>query len=109
MLRKWVMGATCLALLCSCGEGRDRVLFDGAEFQASVKKVTKDHHGFEVTVRRASQSTQGAIEAAEYAATRYCVLTFGSSEIAWADGAILDPASLETPLDVLNLAGRCLG
>ncbi len=109
MMGKWIMSAACLAMLCSCGERGDRVLFDGAEFRTSSKKVTKDHQEFEVTVRRASQTVQGAIEAAKYEATRYCVLTFGSSELEWADGATLDPASIELSSDVLALRGRCLG
>lgn len=100
------------ASLSACNSrtsNKERILFEGLEFKAKAKPVErKTPQQFEVSVKKASQSAEGARQAGIYEATSYCVLNYGTSEIDWI-GA--DPTSEDTQLviadDQLILQGSC--
>lgn len=94
-------------LLAGCQDASKRILFDGETFRAKARKVDKQRDVFEVTVRNVAKSPKGAREAAYHAGVSYCLASFGSSAISWAQ----DPLDEETPLNVQNnqvrFQGRC--
>ncbi len=95
-------------LLSACaGKKADRIAFDGQFFRASAKKVDKQRLNFEVTVRPVSASLEGARAAGAYEATRYCVGTFGTSDIEWTNGPDAEDGTLRISNDRLLLTGRC--
>lgn len=100
----------CLAmLLSSCGERRaDRVLFDGEYFRSKVSAPRNDKLNFVVEVPGVSRSFEGARDAGRFAATRYCINTFGTSDIVWQQGPDDDPETFEIARDRLSFRGRCL-
>lgn len=101
-----LVGALCGALV-ACTEKEDRILFEGIYFRAKAGPVDKKTslQDFEVTVKKANQSLEGAREAGRYEGTRYCVQTFGSSKITWTRGP--DDEGLTLNDDKLILRGTC--
>ncbi len=100
-----VMGA--VLALAACSEKSQRVFFDGKFYPAKAKRVKGDRESFVVNVRRVSQGIAGAREAGRHAGIKYCVETFGYSEIDWEVGP--DDASPRTQSAKGNLVlkGRC--
>ncbi|WP_036797486.1 hypothetical protein [Leisingera caerulea] len=96
----------CLAavtLVTACGtsvSNRDRLLYDGVPFKAKTKPVDKktDPAAFYVEIKGADRSVKGARQAAHHAGTKYCVVTYGSSKIAWAT----DPSDETAPLTLTD-------
>lgn len=94
------------AVLAGCDLGQDATLFDGHRFRTKLSKQDA-RHVFVVTASPVSASRVGAAEAARYAATRYCVSNFGSSEIVWTVGPDQDLDALPVSDDRLTLQGAC--
>jgi hypothetical protein len=95
-------------LLSACAERKaDRVAFDGVYFRSNASKVDKKRDQFEVTVSPASSSLEGAREAGRYEATRYCIGTFGTSNIDWVQGPDAEAGTLRISGDKLLLRGAC--
>lgn len=106
----YLMGPVLIAalLLSACTERKaDRIAFDGQFFRTSSKKLDKDRMDFEVTVRGASASIEGAVAAGEYEATRYCIGNFGTSNVAWINGPDGGDGRLSVSNDRLVLTGTC--
>jgi hypothetical protein len=104
------IGAAVLILgLAGCAEREQRMLFDGNYYPARSGATDQDHRAFTASVTRASQGVSGAQRAALHEATRYCVNTFGTSRIDWANV----PADSAGPAyaragDRVSVAGRCV-
>lgn len=108
ILRGGVILCLSAALLAACGNRRDNAIpFDGQFFRAVAKKIDRTRDAFTVTVRPVSASFEGALQAGEYEATKYCILTFGSSDIDWEIGPDLDPEAYTIDGDQLLLSGTC--
>lgn len=98
-----------LALVQGCAEKReDRVAFDGVFFTSNASKTGDSRADIVITVRPASQSITGALEAGRYESTRYCIDNFGTSEMDWIVGPDEDPESYAIEGDVLTLSGSCV-
>lgn len=94
-------------LVTACGQAQQRPSFDGQFFRATVSKNGATKSEFAVSVRGVSASLDGALQAAEYEATRYCVTKFGSSDINWKRGPDQDPETLTIENDSLTFTGTC--
>ncbi|MEH6831746.1 MAG: hypothetical protein V7661_12985 [Sulfitobacter sp.] len=106
-MKNWMGIALCVGLLGACGSPEDRILFDGQFYNSKVRKVERQLDVFSVAVKPVSKSLLGAREAGRYAATVYCVNTYGSSDIVWAAGPDAPDAQLNIDKDTLTLQGRC--
>lgn len=94
---------------CQTPEQRGQIPFDGFYFRTKANKVDKaDLSLFVSTSQPVSASLDGARAAAEYEGTRYCIETYGTSEIIWDVGPETDPASLPIDKDALTYRGRCV-
>ncbi len=62
-------------------------VYDGVPFHAKVKPVHKKVTlaDFRVKVAQAKRSPTGAYEAAQHAATRYCIEKYGTSSFEWSN------------------------
>ena len=104
--------ADCSILYNGRGIGRlyrpqDRLAFDGKYFRTKLSKVDGQRDVFTLRVRNASQSINGAREAARYEATVYCVTNYGSSDIKWVVGPDTPPENLRLVDDALTFQGAC--
>jgi hypothetical protein len=85
------------------------VTFDGLAFRTSSSAVDRraDRKEFDVLVRNATQSIDGAREAGRFEGTRYCINNFGTSRIAWSVGPDTEASRLVLSNGNLALRGRC--
>ena len=83
----------------------NKIDFDGYNFSSKLTPNKSDDRLFDLTVRRANRSLSGAREAGRYAATKFCIKNFGTSDIKW----VLDPddESIGLTGKVLKLSGQC--
>lgn len=107
-----VLPAACLAvaaLVSACGTSisSNRVLYDGVGFKAKAKPIDKKTSlaVFSVEIKGADRSEVGARAAALHGATKYCVINYGTSRIAW----LVDPADEDTPLTLTDGRARFQG
>ena len=99
-----------LAGLAGCGSTiDDRVpRFDGYQFRGKAEGTDKNSLApFEVVVRDAGKSVEGAREAGRYQGTTYCIHNFGTSEIIWTNGPDAPDGALRISDGNLILTGRC--
>ncbi|QPM89277.1 hypothetical protein [Pseudooceanicola algae] len=78
-----------LALLPGCEAlRRDRGVpaFDGVVFGAKVSSDATNPENFTIAINKPQRTLAGASEAGRYEATKYCIQTFGSSEMTWYQG-----------------------
>ncbi|WP_353346881.1 hypothetical protein [Aquicoccus sp. SU-CL01552] len=110
LARGAALAALCLLALGGCTDKDKRVRFDGIHFKTKAKAVDRKVSAadFQVEVKKATQSLDGARGAGEYAGIRYCIANFGSSRIDWAIGPDTDPAVLRIEGDTLTFRGTCL-
>ena len=94
-------------LIGACTNKDKRVFFDGNYYPTKVKKVKGDRESFVVTVRKTAQGLDGAREAGRHGGIKYCVETFGYSEIDWENGPDADDGRLLMANGNLVLKGRC--
>lgn len=98
-----------LLILSACERRSERVLFDGEYFRTKVSKESRDNQqSFSVVVPGISRNFEAARDSGRFAATRYCVNTFGTSDIEWQSGPDDDPETLQINNDRLTLLGTCL-
>jgi len=99
----------CVLAVAACTPKDKRVLFDGIYFRTKAKAVDRKVSvaDFRVEVKNANQSLDGARQAGAYAATRYCVENYGSSQIVWSNGPKADAQNLVFDGDSLVLRGVC--
>ena len=83
----------------------NKIDFDGYNFSSKLTPNKSDDRLFDLTVRRANRSLSGAREAGRYAATKFCIKNFGTSDIKW----VIDPddESIGLTGKVLKLSGQC--
>lgn len=93
--------------VAGCSQRDKDIAFDGHYYRSSAKKVGDDRSVFQVEVRQVSQSLDGAREAGRYAATKYCIENFGTSNIAWTSGPDPEKGALSVSNDRLILQGKC--
>lgn len=98
---------TVSALLAGCANDSERVAFDGQYFSTKLRKVDGQRDVFQVTVKDAGKSIDGARAAARYEAVKYCVGTYGSSDIEWTFGPDAPAGSLRLEGGALTFQGRC--
>lgn len=101
--------AALMMALAGCADQAQRMLFSGNYYPASSSAGDEDRRDFTASVTRASQGVAGAQRAALHEATRYCVNTFGTSRIDWANV----PAGTAGPAysragNRVSVAGRCV-
>jgi len=95
-------------VLTACGKAGDRVMFDGKYYPTKLSKVGDRREDFAVAVQDPGQGIEGAREAGRLEATRYCVETFGDSDITWQTGYDPDASAVITDNGRLILRGRCV-
>lgn len=114
-----LIGILAMALVLSgCAGVRDRVSniasggtdvrFEGERFRGRASGDRDDRLLFTSSVRNASRSVEGAIQAAEYEGTRYCIEMLGTSDISWEVGPDLPADQLYQENDTVTLRGRCV-
>lgn len=109
MFRAVIISLLALTLLGGCVERAKRVYFDGKHYPTRGKAVSKDDRkAFIINVRKASQGLAGAREAGRHGGSRYCIETFGTSEIEWAVGPDSPDEVLVLVNGNLQLSGRCV-
>ncbi len=106
-MKQIVLLCVTASLLAGCTSRDDRIAFDGKFFRTKLSKVDGRRDVFTLTVRNASQSINGAREAARYEATVYCVNTYGSSDITWVVGPDTPAENLRLVGDSLTFQGSC--
>lgn len=106
-MRMLVFLMASVILIAGCTDKEKRVFFDGKYYPAKAKKVKGDRESFVVNVRKTAQGLNGAREAGRHAGVKYCVETFGYSEIDWQVGPDAETAQLSTAKGNLVLRGRC--
>jgi hypothetical protein len=103
---RWLV-LTSVVALSACGQNEVRPQFDGKEYRTKLSKVDKQRDQFAVAVSPASQSLAGAREAGRFEATKYCIVQYGSSDIAWISGPDVEDGNLTVLDDKLQLRGTC--
>lgn len=92
----------------ACNRVDDRILFDGAAFRGKAAAIDKaDRRAFTASVSPASATIDGAIEAARYEGTKYCIENYGTSAIAWTVGPDTPRENLVIEGDTLTFQGAC--
>ena len=105
-----VMGA---ALLSGCSwaknvqSSKNRVYFENLYFPARLSTTSDDKQSFTVSVDRIDQGLASAREAGRYEATKYCVATYGKSDVAWVAGPDAPDSELRIVEGRLQFEGRC--
>jgi len=100
---------TCAALmLAGCAERSERVIFDGNYYPPKTRAEKEDRRNFTASVRRASRGIEGAQKAAVHEATRYCLESFGTSEIEWSGVAEGQGPIYGRSGDTVSVTGRCI-
>lgn len=82
---------------------------DGTRFRTRIGGNRDDRRAFVTATRGAGRNLVGAVEAGRVEAVRFCLMRFGGSEIAWAQGP--DRPIEQIALDgsgALVLSGRCV-
>lgn len=87
---------------------RSETVYDGFEFKSRTEQVEEDRSHFQVEVRRASQSLDGAKAAGHHAGTRYCIAEYGSSKIDWIKGPYRENDTIVLVDGNLYLEGICV-
>ncbi len=87
--------------------GRNKQLFDGQVFRASVAFDKAAPADFVVRVQQSGKSLAGAREAGRFEATKHCITYFGNSAAIWQVGPDSPDAALVFDDDTLVLTGRC--
>jgi len=95
------------ALLAGCANDNERVAFDGQYFRTNLSKVDGQRDIFQVTVKDAAKSIDGARAAARYEAVKHCVGLYGNSDIIWSLGPDAPASALRMNGGALTFQGRC--
>ena len=82
---------------------------DGVRFRSRITALSEDRRGFTAETRGATRNLALALEAGRLEAVRYCLTTFGGSDIDWT----LSPDRPATEVRLSDrgsvvLAGRCV-
>lgn len=80
---------------------------DGVRFRARTTAEREDKRDFAATASPFAINPEGAVRAARYQATRYCILTYGGSDTEWVVGPDTPLDQLTIVDDTVTLEGRC--
>lgn len=109
MIRAMTLAALAATLaLTACGKPGERALFDGNYYPAKLSKSGERREEFSVAVRDAQQGINGAREAGRFEGTRYCVETYGDSDISWQPGYGPEDARAVSDSGGLMMRGSCV-
>lgn len=115
MKRRWAYGVRACSLmvvavlLSGCTLNDEKQLFDGNYYPGKARGEKADRREFTASVRRASRGIEGAQKAVLHEATRYCLINFGTSEIAWrGNGAPSDAPVYRRSGDTVSVGGQCV-
>ncbi|SPF80546.1 hypothetical protein [Pseudoprimorskyibacter insulae] len=99
-----------LTAVSACDRERSNsVRFDGNYYPAKGKAVeAKAPADFVVTVSNVAQGLEGARQAGEYEATKYCIQKLGTSDVIWQIGPDADETAIGAASGTLTLAGSCV-
>jgi hypothetical protein len=114
----WILAALSALALSGCGlvrnspigaAGPNRTTFEaaGVTFRARSSADPEDSRNFQVFARPHAVNPEGAVQAARHQATRYCILTFGGSDIEWGVGPDTPLSEVPVEEDEVVLSGRC--
>ena len=103
-----VMITLAFMMLGACAERTERAYFDGNYYPAKTRAEKEDRRNFTASVRRASRGMNGAQQAALHEATRYCLESFGTSEIEWSGVAEGQGPVYGRSGDTVSVTGRCI-
>jgi hypothetical protein len=99
------IAALAVLALAGCERQQDRVAFEGQMFRAKAAKIGDDRAAFTVAVSPVTASVDGARQAGQYEATKYCIKNYGSSRIDWVAGPEAESLTLDG--DTALFQGRC--
>lgn len=95
-------------VLAGCGGDRGDIKIDGKSFGGSAKRERGDRAAFVATGGKASDSLEGARQAAVYEGIKYCLKYLGTSDIAWEQGPDVEDEDLVVDRDRVVFRGRCI-
>lgn len=112
-LNRWIILGSILLMVAGCGSVRERVFGGGGQSDRSLAyrtSLTKgdDRRDITIRVRAGGVSVPDVRESVRFAATRYCLQTFGGSDTRWRiDPATQDWAFTRDGRDMI-FQGRCV-
>ena len=86
----------------------DTVEIDGVQFRGNADSSRESRQRFVASVGGASESLEGAVEAARLQGIRHCIEFFGTSDIAWDVGPDTPRDALIVENDTLTFVGTCV-
>ena len=102
-----IQGAAGALGVGNANANRAQVEREGVRYRARAHAESEDKRDFAITVTPVAVNPEGAIEVGRYAATRYCLLTFGGSDKDWTSGPDKPIEELAVSDDTVTLLGRC--
>ena len=88
-------------------KNRTSVEAGGVRFTARSEADKDDNRNFSATASPFAVNPEGAVKAARYQSTRYCILTFGGSDTEWTVGPDTPVDQFVIVDDTVTLQGRC--
>lgn len=112
MIRRPITILVCAAIVattaaCANRKKETQVAFEGVFFHAVATRSDDRRDIFSVTIPGVSRSLPGALEAARYQGTRYCIANYGTSRIAWITGPDQEVGTLPVVDDAIRFEGEC--
>ena len=90
------------------GLGQTRVRSGAAvPYRATLTASREDKRDFVVVTREVAVPLDELRDSLRYPATRYCIQTFGASDIAWTANAAGDDWAVVSDGQTLSVSGRC--
>ena len=90
------------------GQRGNTVEIDGVQFRGNADSSRESRQRFVASVGGASESLEGAVEAARLQGIRHCIEFFGTSDIAWDVGPDTPRDALIVENDTLTFVGTCV-
>lgn len=84
-------------------------VFEDQVFRAKVSGDKEDRTRFSITIPKVGGNIEGARQAGEFEAARYCITQYGRSDLIWEAGPDRPVESLRPVDDQLTFTGRCEG
>ena len=104
-----IMAVVLLLVTTGCERRDERVLFEGEYFRTKASPVDRQaRESFVIEVPGVSRNFEAAREAGRFGGTRYCIESYGTSDIRWTSGPDDPPETLLIDRDRLTLRGTCL-
>lgn len=119
---RFALAATLVLATASCGAvrntagalgfgqaaaNRTQLEDNGIRYRARTSAERDDKRSFTATASPVAPDPEGAVDAAVYQATRYCILTYGGSDTEWITGPDTPVEELPIEDNTVSLTGRC--